>query len=55
MAIFREESLKLFSRVTDKDKIIEQLKFDIEELMSEKRYMDSLVKQLTKKNKELEM
>jgi hypothetical protein len=43
----------LFSRVSEKDKIIEQLKFNIDELMSEKKHMDGVLKQLAKKNKEL--
>jgi septation ring formation regulator EzrA len=51
LTIFREESLKLFYRVTEKDKIIEQLKFTLDELVSEKRHMDAVVKQISKRNR----
>jgi DNA repair exonuclease SbcCD ATPase subunit len=54
LVVFREESLKLFSRVTEKDKTIEHLKLTLEELLSEKRHMDGLIKQLSRRNRELE-
>jgi aspartyl/asparaginyl beta-hydroxylase (cupin superfamily) len=54
LMVFREEALKLFDRGLKKDKEIEQLQMRVEEFLSEKEHMDSTVKGLIKRNKELE-
>lgn len=53
LAVFRDESLKLFSKLTEREKTIEHMRMNMEELQSEKRHMDSVVKELSKRNREL--
>lgn len=52
LIVFREEALRLFSVVLDKDKIIEHMKAKIDELESEKKYMDNRMKQIIRITKE---
>ncbi len=53
--VFRDESLRLFERLVQKDKEIEEMKAKNEEMIAEKKYMDESVKALTKRNKQLEI
>jgi FtsZ-binding cell division protein ZapB len=53
--VFRDESLRLFERLVQKDKEIEEMKAKNEEMLAEKKYMDESVKALTKRNKQLEI
>jgi hypothetical protein len=48
LKVFREEALRLFELVAEKDKIIEQLNLKLEELLGEKKYMNARVKELMK-------
>ena len=44
--------MRLFSKVEGKDKQIDQLQKQADEMAAEKKYMDESIKQLTKKNKQ---
>lgn len=52
LIVFREEAMRLFSIVTEKDKIIEELNMKLQEMVAEKKYMDVRIKQLMRANKE---
>lgn len=54
LIIFREESLKMFDKVTQKEKIIEYLENKISDLSAENKNLTESVKNLTKRNKILE-
>lgn len=54
LIVFREEALRLFEKIAEKDKIIEEMTIRLSELTNEKKYMDENVKMLLKKNKQLE-
>lgn len=54
LIIFREESLKMFEKVTQKEKIIEYLENKISDLSTENKNLTESVKNLTKRNKILE-
>lgn len=47
--------MRLFERLVQKDKEIEEMKAKNEEMIAEKKYMDESVKALTKRNKQLEI
>jgi hypothetical protein len=53
LKVFREEALRLFELVAEKDKIIEQLNLKLEELLGEKKYMNARVKELMKVTKDV--
>jgi hypothetical protein len=52
--VFRQEAIRLFEQVVCKDKVIEEMKLNLDELMSEKVYMDSSLKELSRRNRLLE-
>jgi chromosome segregation ATPase len=51
LVLFREESLKLFEKVNDKDRTICILETRMRELESERSHLEQRVKVLTKRNK----
>jgi hypothetical protein len=55
LKVFREEALRLFELVAEKDKIIEQLNLKLEELLGEKKYMNARVKELMKVTKDVQI
>ena len=51
--VFREEALKLFDKVAEKDKTIEALNIKMQEISNDNKFLENRVRVLTKKNKEL--
>ena len=49
--MFREESLKLLAKVTQKDKAIDELNIKMQEYKNENKFLENRVKTLTKKIK----
>lgn len=54
LAVFRDEALKMFEKVTSKDKLLSEVSNKLKEVAKENDYYYKRIRELTKKNKQLE-
>lgn len=51
LAVFRDEALKMFEKVTSKDKLLSEVSNKLKEVAKENDYYYKRIRELTKKNK----
>lgn len=51
MAVFRDEALKMFEKVTSKDKLLSEVSNKLKEVAKENEYYYKRIRELAKKNK----
>jgi hypothetical protein len=55
IVVFREEALRLFGVLGERERVVGELRGRVEELEGEKRFMDMRIKELMKENKEVKV